>query len=1521
MTGGLLQLVALGVEDIYITGQPQITMFKMVYRRHSNFSIYDVTLPAKGRTDFDCSFNVKLDKMGDILHKMYLVVDLPRIYAQQELATNARIQYLLSTVGIEWTYTGNADDIVTETVYLRQIRPLLNNRKDVVNLMSSYYTELVRRANAGFNIPSYAEIQLIIFYIFTSLLDTTNITYATVDDENYAKIQKCLFDGMFALYQDIFTIFSISTVSLTTTLNALDFTTLLYNLYLPQVMEWNWYNPWYDTPQHTLDNHTHATEDAIFYFILKNQTFEILSSNIGVTVESYLDTLITNNYLYTTFLEPQPDPDPTVVNYDYEHTDAYIIYKKYMNTLTTAGTNIITTQAQFYALMQDLINQVNWNIYVNDKSMANIMTLLKNMYYTTTNTTRFRIGYFKRFTKTSGVYTNETTTFNSITKQTGLLDDYLYSILSTEDLTSTTGITYRVRNASGPTAEYYTITKPTTEYSYKFEENYGYVDSFVTDTLLYYIATNIVNYINYYQIWERVIVTGTVMQGRLSNTTINNGNNFYSLFTESLSNFALMNYIPYLTVRDIPFLVNELMGKLSTIVVGLNTYNLTDPLDPVYANFVTLMGNINLVDNDERTAGSLSTTDAAIKYHMYEQTAYDVITNSTELVINDIDYINSVRSTYIGTSTDKYLITNIFRPEGLAYEYSKVVGVPPPIVITNVGSKIYRPQTWICGTFINRFTDIINASGLPADLITALITIVTLMVNSFITSSANLPTYSDYFSRNRIFSYTTQTHSGATYTFTSDISFGLYSDAISSIYHIIQENTITRYNTLLTGSLLSSTIATASGNTAKVIHDYYASEFVGLTSNFYINAVSQIAGFLTACNNVINAVVQIPNPTATDPLTPNVQSYIAVYVQANKNYLRAYQIFITDYLGYAYTSTGGIIEAPVYYFEYFISHNKTPPETTYYMTKTYADHLKYKYVDNLTEPDKSYVAGVIGYATTILQTPIAGGYNIEIFAPMDAYDTTDLTYIQSDLLSIKNNMLLGYNAVLTPPQTNPYSATFTYLQAWYTLYLGQLISVSGVDHEIIELAYLYMVDLCETQGKMSSANMFGDVNKYKFFYGFIDYTNVITYLATLIVSDTDLSFLYPSISSIVANTETLVTEALQAKLNEYSYNLLHITGVGINRERGFRTSEQDVQGVQDIIVSLVYGVTPTFQWVPELGHRLIEKAEIIIGGESIEIHTDELLHLIHMLDKTESQERGYNIMIGNTTEMTSLSSDQRSITKLYIPFQFWFCRNSGNALPLICLLYADVELKIKLRKMSEILFVSPNVENINLIKQPKLKCSVMAQYIYLDDEERVRTAKSKLEYLIERFTYNGDYIIDQSVFLSNTQTFEMRFFLKDSIKYIIWTTKFYEKNPTTLNQYYESYYWNDYSFNTHSTPSFIINNFYDQIKIKFNGRDREAYKEEIFYKYVQSADRYGSSINNGNYMYNFGLIPDVIQPSGTANFSQLDDSVLVCDLDDDIYNVINMGNVYGIVKLWGRGYNILRIMSGLAGLAFTYSQS
>ena len=52
MGGGLLELVAHGVQDIYLIGNPQITFFKSIYRRHTNFSIESIQSTFDGNVDF-----------------------------------------------------------------------------------------------------------------------------------------------------------------------------------------------------------------------------------------------------------------------------------------------------------------------------------------------------------------------------------------------------------------------------------------------------------------------------------------------------------------------------------------------------------------------------------------------------------------------------------------------------------------------------------------------------------------------------------------------------------------------------------------------------------------------------------------------------------------------------------------------------------------------------------------------------------------------------------------------------------------------------------------------------------------------------------------------------------------------------------------------------------------------------------------------------------------------------------------------------------------------------------------------------------------------------------------------------------------------------------------------------------------------------------------------------------------------------------------------------------------------------
>jgi len=79
MTGGILQLVAYGIEDIFITKDPQITFFKIVYRRHTNFSTEPIPRFFIHNPDFGKRTTCIISKNGDLVGGMTLVLTLPKI--------------------------------------------------------------------------------------------------------------------------------------------------------------------------------------------------------------------------------------------------------------------------------------------------------------------------------------------------------------------------------------------------------------------------------------------------------------------------------------------------------------------------------------------------------------------------------------------------------------------------------------------------------------------------------------------------------------------------------------------------------------------------------------------------------------------------------------------------------------------------------------------------------------------------------------------------------------------------------------------------------------------------------------------------------------------------------------------------------------------------------------------------------------------------------------------------------------------------------------------------------------------------------------------------------------------------------------------------------------------------------------------------------------------------------------------------------------------------------------------------
>ena len=111
MGGGLMQLVAYGAQDVYLTGNPQITFWKVSYRRHTNFAMESIEQTFNGQADFGRRVTCTISRNGDLAYRTYLQVTLPEINQQMKNASRWSLRSLvrfprratyLSSRGRDW---------------------------------------------------------------------------------------------------------------------------------------------------------------------------------------------------------------------------------------------------------------------------------------------------------------------------------------------------------------------------------------------------------------------------------------------------------------------------------------------------------------------------------------------------------------------------------------------------------------------------------------------------------------------------------------------------------------------------------------------------------------------------------------------------------------------------------------------------------------------------------------------------------------------------------------------------------------------------------------------------------------------------------------------------------------------------------------------------------------------------------------------------------------------------------------------------------------------------------------------------------------------------------------------------------------------------------------------------------------------------------------------------------------------------------------------------------------------------
>ena len=446
---------------------------------------------------------------------------------------------------------------------------------------------------------------------------------------------------------------------------------------------------------------------------------------------------------------------------------------------------------------------------------------------------------------------------------------------------------------------------------------------------------------------------------------------------------------------------------------------------------------------------------------------------------------------------------------------------------------------------------------------------------------------------------------------------------------------------------------------------------------------------------------------------------------------------------------------------------------------------------------------------------------------------------------------------------------------------------------------------------------------------------------------------------------------------------------------------QDVNGSADDVYA---------RWLDYIGEQLISQVEVEIGGQRIDRQYGDWMHIWNQLTMSSEQQKGYWKMIGHTTQLTYITdptfadiagpcaasggpaqvcAPRKALpeTTLYVPLQFWFCKNPGLALPLIALQYHEVKINLDLRPIGECLWAvkelyapSGSVQVSQAYQQSLVAASLYIDYIFLDTDERRKMAQNPHEYLIEQLQFTGDESVGSS---SN----KIKLNFNHPCKELIWVvqpdanvdycssleggevlyktlgaqpfnyTDAIDALPNAIHAFggpdatsgtdafinasglFESSGAQDVSGNGTATwegftaneasglsdaGTFVLaetaldmhcwgENPVVTAKLQLNGQDRFSEREGSYFDVVQPFQHHTRAPDAGINVYSFALRPEEHQPSGTCNFSRIDNAVLQL--------VLSSGTVAGVstakVRVYALSYNVLRVMSGMAGIAYS----
>ena len=373
-----------------------------------------------------------------------------------------------------------------------------------------------------------------------------------------------------------------------------------------------------------------------------------------------------------------------------------------------------------------------------------------------------------------------------------------------------------------------------------------------------------------------------------------------------------------------------------------------------------------------------------------------------------------------------------------------------------------------------------------------------------------------------------------------------------------------------------------------------------------------------------------------------------------------------------------------------------------------------------------------------------------------------------------------------------------------------------------------------------------------------------------------------------------------------------VNGTAANSGRVSVTVARNGDLVGDMYLELESAIAATAtaeagdcNWVAE---RAISSVELSIGGQRIDKHYQKWWRLYSELYLDEAKKATWG-------KMTTAADTGTGTGAVYLPLIFFFNRNPGLYLPLIALQYHEVRIDIDLASDFD-----------TFLNKSVLK--VWANYVYLDTEERRRFAQKGHEYLIEQVQHTGTDTVDPSA------TKQVRLSYNHPVKELVWcfsntAAKSSLWNFTAKNLVTEVALESDHTAVNDSNCYVPISNLgtpmyatklsseayteenagqLETFKLVLNGQDRFKEQKGKYFNQVQAYNHHSGCPAPGVYSYSFALKPEEHQPTGTCNFSRIDNAQVAVKMAAGTATSMHM---------FATNYNVLRIQSGMGGLAFS----